>query len=1533
MPLLLSELLLTCRSEESPLSDGPQNIRTYAASYWGLHYSRINELETRAAADTLLLKFAFDDEGTCFQEWLDDAKEVTLSLLPWDLRLQKLAAVQSPSRTPLIAASIYGLLSVLNSMHSRALACDRQVDYNEKNDDGASAIYLSARCGNLAILEFLIAQGGSVNTSGGRYGNPLQAAAFHGHERALQYLLDHGADPSAPGRFEDVLQAAIAGGHESSIQYLLTCEDIISTCNLKEALMSVCYAGNHSAVTALLNRDDLKQSISKPTDICTSVPPLWTCSSELNNVLAYQPICQALQLALYRGRASVARSLLAQCEDVNATGGHFGNLVQAAAFGGRETMVRWLIDRGADVYARGRYGSALRAASLGGHNAVVHLLLHHGARMDIGDDNALQAAALNGHIATVKLLLACSKGSCHWSACYDAALETASFKGHLGIIHILLQNRPDTSVLEMLAIEGEKAMRAAVIAGQESVVKMLIKEIPQLRRIGRSFMVKCSFPGALDLLPPEPQTNAGGEIVFSYKQRYKTTASSMSNTANFKMINREFRSLGMSNQFPPKAQTDVRGEVSAKIKTATSGSIDVACTRPCNTTKYAFDWDSLTKRADTQVSTASPAQEVHSATPPGQEYLLRIAAGRGSKRMIERLMACGFELNETGNVNPNLSHQPTALDVAASKSDLEMVDLLLKRGAKLGNALDFAVRDGNVHVVCTLLAYSPEAELDCFVDSVELQEQYQSVQPISRRTMSNKSLLAIAVEWRHYEIILALLRRKAKSSHPGLGLSMIVAARNGDERTIRVLLEYGQATNGSLDKAIISDILLQQSFREASENGHLQIVKLLWDQCSLDNKRPQYICISMCEARRHGHDEIMVDLQALAQTLDNPRLLGDELITMASTRPAYDSQSQTWGSITPHLSTLLDQLTSRRVDSKLYVDLQLKALKGALKAGQYEAAHFLLGKDSSCCILKTETDILHFAIDAMWMNDFCNGQDWGYRNTRVHADLIETLIQHGASIGSYDSMGKTPLIYACSKPIPGVFDVLVKSKASPLSEHASSPSDNLESPISSPKDANAKKFNLLNVALISRLEHNGSRFYISHLEWEKIISTLLELGMSLHPNDPSLINYLHMACSQGDLKRVQQLVNDGADIHAAGHSQEKYFQLGTALHAAVIGGQVKVLQYLLDTGVNVRQKAVYQDPYNGDRLADETAIQIALHSTHRYVDSKDRWDVLKILLQVWDGMDDCTTALHAAIAFREVEALDLLLRRCTKVPDIQFCQDVEIIKLFISHGITIRAPPERMMESQKIAIWNTNVSLLELLVAQSHLLLPNPLSHVRILRYGEDQSHLDMLQFLVERNGCDTDATFQSQLPMLEEHYDTLGEQYDTNMLLEACKSRAEKTIHFLLEHGADPDGPGLTDTVLTRLFRKQQTPLYTQPTVRLLLDHGAEINGSKRCPKEAKKHPRTLQPPLIRAIEDQQPSMVEFLVLNGADVNATSGPETPLHLARRIGFDEIADFLMLHGAMDRYDTDVMGRRVWERPGLTPVTTESLLGHNKLRFP
>ena len=82
---------------------------------------------------------------------------------------------------------------------------------------------------------------------------------------------------------------------------------------------------------------------------------------------------------------------------------------------------------------------------------------------------------------------------------------------------------------------------------------------------------------------------------------------------------------------------------------------------------------------------------------------------------------------------------------------------------------------------------------------------------------------------------------------------------------------------------------------------------------------------------------------------------------MASTRTDQNS-------IIPYLEPLFDRLISERVDPQLCTIFKVKALRDALKTGQYEAARFLLGKDKSYRILETETDILHFAICTMWIN-------------------------------------------------------------------------------------------------------------------------------------------------------------------------------------------------------------------------------------------------------------------------------------------------------------------------------------------------------------------------------------------------------------------------------------------------------------------------------------------------------------------------------------------------------------------------------------
>ncbi|KAI0506067.1 hypothetical protein F5B22DRAFT_651114 [Xylaria bambusicola] len=94
-------------------------------------------------------------------------------------------------------------------------------DINQLNAErclGSALACAAARGQTTAVAVLLLLRG----NASGQYGNPLQAAAYHGHEGIVELLLYFDVDVNAEdGQYGTALQAASRQGHENIVQILL----------------------------------------------------------------------------------------------------------------------------------------------------------------------------------------------------------------------------------------------------------------------------------------------------------------------------------------------------------------------------------------------------------------------------------------------------------------------------------------------------------------------------------------------------------------------------------------------------------------------------------------------------------------------------------------------------------------------------------------------------------------------------------------------------------------------------------------------------------------------------------------------------------------------------------------------------------------------------------------------------------------------------------------------------------------------------------------------------------------------------------------------------------------------------------------------------------------------------------------------------------------------------------------------------------------------------------------------------------------
>lgn len=167
-----------------------------------------------------------------------------------------------------------------------------------------------------------------------------------------------------------------------------------------------------------------------------------------------------LQAAAYRGKEEVVRLLMEYGADVNPvhSSGKYGNPLQAAIFKKDEAIIQLLLDHGASVnQTGGRMGTPLQAAAKQGLESVVRMLIHKGANVNapVGGEygTALRAALANNYEEIARFLLQCGAdmrcyGEFNHTTTekpvvyenYHSALEVAAATNNPALVQLLLDN-------------------------------------------------------------------------------------------------------------------------------------------------------------------------------------------------------------------------------------------------------------------------------------------------------------------------------------------------------------------------------------------------------------------------------------------------------------------------------------------------------------------------------------------------------------------------------------------------------------------------------------------------------------------------------------------------------------------------------------------------------------------------------------------------------------------------------------------------------------------------------------------------------------------------------------------------------------------------------------------------------------------------------------------------------------------------------------------------------------------------------------
>lgn len=316
---------------------------------------------------------------------------------------------------------------------------------------GNTALLCAIRFCQDAVVTQLLDSGARCDVRNDDGRTPLFYSVLRGHEGYVRQLLTRGVDIQARGRPSlSPLLLAVSTGHEDIVRLLVEAGG-----DIDKALEFATGCGYEDMVGFLLDEHD-----------------------------GETPKDKLLLQAVKRGHTGVLQVLAdrgANFHPIRHTG---ENPLTIASMNGHCEVVRWLLDRGADIESHDFYGTALWRAAEAGHRYTVELLLDRGANIESrsicgSESTALWEAAKAGHRDVVKALLDRGANIESQSLCdlRSTALLEAAKAGHRDVVELLLERGAKITYRDdVYPYEENTALRAAVIwkKGDIGIVKLLL---------------------------------------------------------------------------------------------------------------------------------------------------------------------------------------------------------------------------------------------------------------------------------------------------------------------------------------------------------------------------------------------------------------------------------------------------------------------------------------------------------------------------------------------------------------------------------------------------------------------------------------------------------------------------------------------------------------------------------------------------------------------------------------------------------------------------------------------------------------------------------------------------------------------------------------------------------------------------------------------------------------------------------------------------------------------------------------------------